>query len=70
VAEEFLEHRLLFNLMLGIGRCRYENDGVHLNFPSRVARFELGMIEPNKDYTKQIEEINSFISNAKAYLFD
>jgi imidazolonepropionase-like amidohydrolase len=51
-----------------------ENDGMHLNFPSTFRKsgtwYELGMIEPNKDYTKQIEEINSFISNAKAYLFD
>jgi imidazolonepropionase-like amidohydrolase len=51
-----------------------ENDGMHLNFPSTFRKsgtwYELGMIEPNKDYTKQIEEINSFISNTKAYLFD
>jgi imidazolonepropionase-like amidohydrolase len=51
-----------------------ENDGMHLNFPSTFRKsgtwYEPGMIEPNKDYTKQIEEINSFISNAKAYLFD
>lgn len=51
-----------------------ENDGMHLNFPSTFRKsgtwYEPAMIEPNKDYTKQIEEINSFISNAKAYLFD
>ncbi|WP_166919563.1 amidohydrolase family protein [Flavobacterium poyangense] len=48
-----------------------ENDGIHLNFPSSFKRsgswFEPGVIEPNKDYPKQIEEINAFLVNAKAY---
>ncbi|MEN2416415.1 amidohydrolase family protein [Flavobacterium mesophilum] len=48
-----------------------ENDGIHLNFPSNFKRsgswFEPGVIEPNKDYPKQAEEINAFLINAKAY---
>ncbi|KLT68754.1 amidohydrolase family protein [Flavobacterium sp. ABG] len=48
-----------------------ENDGIHLNFPSSFKRsgswFEPGVIEPNKDYPKQVEEINAFLVNAKAY---
>ncbi|MDQ6469057.1 amidohydrolase [Flavobacterium sp. LHD-80] len=48
-----------------------ENDGIHLNFPSSFKRsgswFEPGIIEPNKDYPKQAEEINAFLINAKAY---
>ncbi|MEN2402277.1 amidohydrolase family protein [Flavobacterium sp. MC2016-06] len=48
-----------------------ENDGIHLNFPSSFKRsgswFEPGIIEPNKEYPKQVEEINAFITNAKAY---
>ncbi|KFF06268.1 amidohydrolase family protein [Flavobacterium reichenbachii] len=48
-----------------------ENDGIHLNFPSNFKRsgswFEPGVIEPNKDYPKQVEEINAFLANAKAY---
>ena len=48
-----------------------ENDGIHLNFPSGFKRsgswFEPGVIEANKDYAKQVEEINSFLINAKAY---
>ncbi|TDO94988.1 amidohydrolase family protein [Flavobacterium sp. 245] len=48
-----------------------ENDGIHLNFPSSFRRsgswFEPGVIEPNKDYPKQAEEINAFLINAKAY---
>ena len=48
-----------------------ENDGIHLNFPSSFKRsgswFEPGVIEPNKDYAKQSEEINAFLINAKAY---
>ncbi|MNX46680.1 imidazolonepropionase [compost metagenome] len=48
-----------------------ENDGIHLNFPSGFKRsgswFEPGVIEANKDYTKQVEEINAFLINAKAY---
>lgn len=47
-----------------------ENDGIHLNFPNtfRVGRgAENGIIEANKDYMKQMEEIVSFIVNARAY---
>ena len=49
-----------------------ENDGIHLNFPSPFNQsYSWG--EPtagniNKEYTKQIEEVNSFLSNSKAYL--
>lgn len=49
-----------------------ENDGMHLNFPASFRRsgswFEPGTIEVNKDYIKQVEEINTFIASAKAYL--
>ena len=48
-----------------------ENDGIHLNFPSTFKRsgswFEPGIIEPNKDYSKQVSEITAFLTNAKAY---
>nr|WP_315220455.1 amidohydrolase family protein [uncultured Flavobacterium sp.] len=48
-----------------------ENDGIHLNFPATFKRggnwFEPGIIEPNKDYIKQVEEVNTFLINAKAY---
>lgn len=48
-----------------------ENDGIHLNFPSGFKRsgswFEPGVIEANKDYAKQVEEINAFLINSKAY---
>lgn len=51
-----------------------ENDGVHLNFPSISKKsgswFEPGTIEANKEYPKQIEEINMFFNNSKAYLAD
>jgi imidazolonepropionase-like amidohydrolase len=51
-----------------------ENDGIHLNFPANHIRTgwwaEPGGIEANKEYLKQIEEINSFFTNAKAYLAD
>jgi hypothetical protein len=49
-----------------------ENDGMHMNFPATFRRsgswFEPGSIEPNKDYAKQILELSTFLSNAKAYL--
>jgi hypothetical protein len=49
-----------------------ENDGIHLNFPAAFRKsgswFEPGTIEANKDYTKQIEELNVFFANSKAYL--
>ncbi|MEP6805582.1 MAG: amidohydrolase, partial [Flavobacterium sp.] len=48
-----------------------ENDGIHLNFPSNFKRsgswFEPGIIEANKDYPKQVEEISAFLINSKAY---
>lgn len=51
-----------------------ENDGVHLNFPYTFSRSNWWegpvMIEPNKEYSKQKEEIANFLSNAKAYLGD
>ncbi|MCI9845839.1 amidohydrolase family protein [Flavobacterium pectinovorum] len=51
-----------------------ENDGIHLNFPSGFRRtgnwFEPGIIEPNKDYATQVNEINTFLINSKAYLGD
>jgi imidazolonepropionase-like amidohydrolase len=51
-----------------------ENDGIHLNFPFTFKKsgswFEPGTIEANKDYLKQIEEINTFFANSKAYLAD
>lgn len=49
-----------------------ENDGIHVNFPSTFKRsgswFEPGGIEANKDYKKQVSELNAFLSDAKAYL--
>jgi imidazolonepropionase-like amidohydrolase len=51
-----------------------ENDGIHLNFPTSFKKsgswYEPGTSEPNKDYKSQIEEINAFLSNAKAYNLD
>lgn len=51
-----------------------ENDGIHLNFPSNYIRTgwwaEPGSIDANKEYLKQIEEINSFFVNSKAYNAD
>lgn len=47
-----------------------ENDGIHLNFPNtfKTGRgAENGIIEANKDYNKQIEEIANYLANAKAY---
>jgi imidazolonepropionase-like amidohydrolase len=48
-----------------------ENDGIHMEFPSSFKRsgtwFEPGTIEANKEYTKEIAEINSFFQNAKVY---
>jgi imidazolonepropionase-like amidohydrolase len=48
-----------------------ENDGIHLNFPSTFMRSgwwaEPGNIEANKDYIKQVEEVATFLTNAKAY---
>jgi imidazolonepropionase-like amidohydrolase len=51
-----------------------ENDGIHLNFPVTFSKsgswFEPGTIEVNKEYMKQIEEINTFFANSKAYNSD
>ncbi len=51
-----------------------ENDGIHLNFPSTYKRSgwwaEPGIIEPNKDYQKEINEIKQFLSNSKAYVIN
>ena len=48
-----------------------ENDGIHMEFPSSFKRsgtwFEPGTIEANKEYTKEIAEINNFFQNAKVY---
>jgi imidazolonepropionase-like amidohydrolase len=48
-----------------------ENDGIHLNFPQTFRKsgswFEPGSIEVNKDYLKQMEELNLFFANARAY---
>lgn len=48
-----------------------ENDGIHMEFPSSFKRsgswFEPGTIEANKEYTNQIQEINTFFTNAKVY---
>lgn len=49
-----------------------ENDGIHLNFPSIASRggdwTNPGDITENKDYDKQVNEIRTFLSSAKAYL--
>ncbi len=49
-----------------------ENDGIHMDFPSSFKRtgswFEPGTIEANKEYIKQIQEINTFFTNAKVYI--
>ena len=51
-----------------------ENDGIHLNFPETFRKsgswFEPGTIEVNKDYQKQIEELNALFASSKAYNFD
>ena len=51
-----------------------ENDGIHLNFPETFKKsgswFEPGTIEVNKEYQKQIEEINAFFASSKAYNSD
>lgn len=48
-----------------------ENDGIHLNFPSIYNSSgwwaEPGSASLNKDYAKEINEIRTFLSNAKAY---
>lgn len=49
------------------------NDGIHLNWPQsfsegRVWRGEEAGTKPNKDYSKEIEKIASFMHNGKNYL--
>jgi imidazolonepropionase-like amidohydrolase len=48
------------------------DDGIHLDFPSIASKsgswFEPGNLTENKDYNKQIDEIRTFLSSAKAYL--
>lgn len=51
-----------------------ENDGIHLDFPATFRKsgswFEPGTIEVNKDYQKQIEELNALFASSKAYNAD
>jgi imidazolonepropionase-like amidohydrolase len=47
-----------------------ENDGIHINFPSNFKkgrRAENGVIEVNKEYGKQVQEIREFFTKANAY---
>ncbi|MVO10515.1 amidohydrolase family protein [Flavobacterium sp. TP390] len=48
-----------------------ENDGIHLSWPRSFSRSgwwaEPGGIEPNKNYEKQVTEIQDFFNDAKAY---
>ena len=48
-----------------------ENDGIHLSWPRSFSRSgwwaEPGGIEPNKNYDKQVAEIQDFFNDAKAY---
>lgn len=48
------------------------DDGIHLNWPNSFRRGRWWMGEepgykPNKDYADQVENISSFVANAKAY---
>ncbi|MCY2687329.1 amidohydrolase family protein [Salinimicrobium sp. TH3] len=50
-----------------------EDDGLHINWPNSVRRGrwwegEDPGIKPNDDYAKDLEELNTFFRNAKAYL--
>lgn len=49
-----------------------ESEGIHLNWPRTFSRggfrSENRNLEPNKDYSKQVEELTSFFENAKTYL--
>jgi imidazolonepropionase-like amidohydrolase len=51
-----------------------ENDGIHLDFPAIFRKsgswFEPGTIEVNKDYQKQVEELNALFASSKAYNAD
>ncbi len=49
------------------------DDGIHLNWPSSFSRGRWWLGEPrglklNDDYTKQVEEVNAFVVESKAYL--
>lgn len=49
-----------------------EDDGIHMNWPNsftrgRWWRGESPDLKPNKNYSKQIEEISEFLSQSKAY---
>ncbi len=49
-----------------------ENDGIHLNWPSTYSRGrwwlgEASTLKINKNYKKQVQELKSYFSNAKAY---
>ncbi len=51
----------------------YEDDGIHLNWPSSVRRGRWWMgedpgIQPNKAYQEEIAEIETFFANARAYV--
>ena len=51
----------------------YENDGIHLNWPSSVRRGRWWMgedpgIQPNKAYQGEIADIRTFFTNARAYV--
>jgi imidazolonepropionase-like amidohydrolase len=49
-----------------------EDDGIHLNWPATFSRAgfrsEIRTLEPNKDYAKQTDELNTFFNNSKTYL--
>ncbi len=49
-----------------------ENDGIHLNFPATFRKngwwAEPGTSEVNKEYAKQIDELNTFFTDSKAYI--
>ena len=49
-----------------------QDDGIHINFPTTFRRSgwwaEPGTIEPNKEYIKQVDELNTFLKKSKAYL--
>ncbi|MCZ6594411.1 MAG: amidohydrolase family protein [Bacteroidetes bacterium] len=49
-----------------------EDDGIHLNWPNSFSRGRWWLGEergwkPNKNYTKQLEEIKSYLANSAAY---
>lgn len=51
----------------------YEDDGIHLNWPSSVRRGRWWMgedpgIKPNKAYQEEIDEMGTFFANARAYV--